>query len=350
MSPSVSAGRGPGTGPAPAVDQGDRPTSSSPKEPSISQRASVDSPCCFRPIRNGGVRVVWELISKCNLDCLHCFVPHTDYGPDTATALRTIAEFPSLPVRKLMFTGGEPFLRKDLLDLVEAALAQGALVDITTNLSLVDDRVIARLARLAPFEITTSLDGPPEVHDRIRQAPGNFAHVTTTMRKLREAGIDVDVVCVAQAGNAAHLGEVADIAAGLGVSSLNISGFNHQKAAQARLRECTPSAAQEAEIALQVTAARQRHGERMAIRTVGLLDRFDGPAPCPIDDMIAINARGKVSSCLLAPVPEDELLDLSDGLQAAWQALSRRWCCSQGGWQRIDLGPRPMHAGQGATR
>lgn len=334
----------PSRGPFPS----DRAATGASQGASISQRASVDSPCCFRPIRNGGVRVVWELISKCNLDCVHCFVPHTDYGPDTATVLRAIAEFPSLPVRKLMFTGGEPFLRKDLLDLVEAALAQGALVDITTNLSLVDDRVIERLARLAPFEITTSLDGPPAVHDRIRQAPGNFAHVTTTMRKLREAGIEVDVVCVAQAGNAAHLGEVADIAAGLGVSSLNISGFNHQKAAQARLRDCTPSAAQEAEITRQVIAARQRHGGQMAIRTVGLLDRFDGPAPCPIDDMIAINARGKVSNCLLAPVPEDELLDLSDGLQAAWQVLSRRWCCSQGGWQRIDLGPRPALAAEGA--
>jgi MoaA/NifB/PqqE/SkfB family radical SAM enzyme len=303
---------------------------------SISERKEVDSSCCFRRIRNGGVRVVWELISKCNLNCLHCFVPHTDYGIDTALALQTIDEFPSLPVRKLMFTGGEPFLRKDLLDLVEAAQRQGALVDITTNLSLVDESIIERLASLENVEITTSLDGPPETHDRIRKSPGNFAHVTSTIRKLRTTGIDVDVVCVAQADNASEISKVASIAADLGVSSLNVSGFNHQKAAGVNRDKCTPTASQEVEIAIQIREARNRYGNDMVIRTVGLIDRFEGPSPCPVEDMIAINASGKVSNCLLAPVPDSELLDLSGGLVAAWHALSRRWCCSQGGWQRLE--------------
>lgn len=300
-----------------------------------SVRRSEDSPCCFRAVRGAGVRVIWELISKCNLDCAHCFVDHVDYGIGTEQALAVIAEFPSLPVAKVMFTGGEPFLRKDLLQLVEACLAQGVLVDITTNLSLVDDTKVAALAALGLPEITTSLDGPEAVHDTIRGKAGQFREVVDRVGKLRAAGIAVDLVCVAQRANAEHLGETIDIARAIGASSITISGFNRQNAARERAARVELLPGQLAVAEAQITAARARHGAGFPIRTVGLLQCFTEPVPCPIEGIVGINARGEINHCLLAPTPPELRGDVRTGLHAAWASLNRDHCCSEAGWQPL---------------
>jgi MoaA/NifB/PqqE/SkfB family radical SAM enzyme len=309
--------------------------------PGPSIRASEDSPCCFRRLKDGGVRVVWEIISRCNLDCVHCFVDHTASGPSTEEALAVIAEFPLLPVRKVMFTGGEPFLRKDMLTLVEACLDQGVVVDITTNTSLLDDGKIERLAAAGLHEITTSLDGPEAAHDTIRKKPGNFAHVTERVRRLRRAGVTVDIVCVAQKQNAHVVGETIDIARDLGASSITISGFILQGPAWLRAEEVLLAPADEEAVRRQIAAARARHGAAFPIRTVSLFERFRSPVPCPVRDILSIDAHGKVTNCLLAPVPGADKRDLGDGLHAAWRTVNRDWCCSQGGWrpQAATLAP-----------
>ena len=303
----------------------------------VSVRKSLDEACCFRSIRGGGVRVIWEIISKCNLDCVHCFVEHTEYGIETEDALRIIDEFPLLPVSKIMFTGGEPFLRRDMLTLVRACLAQGILVDITTNLTHMTPEKIAALREMGLHEITTSLDGPEPIHDRIRRAPGNFKRVVATVPELRAAGIAVDIVCVAQRDNADHLGETIAIAHDLGASSISISGFNHQNRAARFVDVVSLQDEQLPSVERQIRAARERYGETFPIRTVSLLQRFAGPVPCPVQNLIGINAAGQASNCLLAPVPAHQTRDVRQGLKAAWDALNRDHCCSHGGFAPLPL-------------
>lgn len=306
-----------------------------------SVRASEDSPCCFRRLKNGGVRLVWEIISKCDLDCIHCFVDHTVKGIPTESARAVIAEFPRLPVRKVMFTGGEPFLRKDMADLVGACLEQGVVVDITTNTSLLDDGRIKRLAKMGLHELTTSLDGPEPVHDAIRRKAGNFRHVTGRIRRLREEGITVDLVCVAQKQNAHAVGETIDIAHGLGASSITISGFILQGPAWLRAQEVCLSGEGEDSVRRQIAAARSRYGAGFPIRTVSLFERFSSPVPCPVRDIVSIDAHGKVTNCLLAPVPDEQKRDIRNGLHAAWLDVNRDYCCSQGGWRPAAAGGIP---------
>ena len=93
----------------------------------------------------------------------------------------------------LTFSGGEPFLRPDLIDIVIAAsrLCQPGIVNIPTN-GLLTERVVhgvERLVRAAPHTqivVNLSLDGIGERHDAIRGVPGNYARLVETYAGLRQ--------------------------------------------------------------------------------------------------------------------------------------------------------------------
>jgi MoaA/NifB/PqqE/SkfB family radical SAM enzyme len=295
-------------------------------------RDTTDSPCCFRSIKGPGVRLIWEITSRCNLDCVHCFVDKDAPEIDTETALAVIDEFPTLPVRKVMFTGGEPFLRDDMFVLLEAAAAQQVLVDVTTNLTYLDVADVSRLRDLGIDEITTSLDGPEPVHQRIRRSTSCYGKLAEAITFLEGSGVAVDIVCVAQRANADVIRETIDTASALGAASITISGFNSQGAARSKAGTCSLNNEQLVSVRTQIEGARAHYGDSFPIRTVGLLKRFGSTAACPVEDIMAINSRGEAQSCLLAPVPPDERFDIRMGLSDAWNALDRGYCCAQSGW------------------
>lgn len=312
-----------------------------------SVRVNEDRPCCFRRIRGGGVRLIWEITARCNLRCRHCFVASQPDGVSTEMAFDVVSQFSQANIRKVMFTGGEPFLRNDFRQIVEASARENVLIDITSNLTLIGDREIHELARLGVQEITTSLDGPPEIHDAIRGCSGNFASVVCKIKKLRRAGIEVDVVCVAQRGNAEYISAVIDGAFSVGASSITISGFNQQNAAAAKTEDCCLQPGQLECIAEQIAQRRAHYQDRFPIRTVGLLNPFDREQPCNMRDMMSINARGEVQHCLLAPVPEHERGHISAGLSSCRRQLLHNACCSQSGWMARPK-PRERNGARGA--
>lgn len=114
---------------------------------------------------------------RCNLDCSYCQVSRVpvrqsgfDWNDETlAAVLRFIDELPG-PRLKIEFQGGEPLLRPDLLQAVmdhaKRRFADASFV-ICTNLSRLDEAAMALIARPDVF-VSTSLDGPSEVHQRNR--------------------------------------------------------------------------------------------------------------------------------------------------------------------------------------
>lgn len=123
---------------------------------------------------------LWIQVSgtRCNIECRHCFNnsgPHaTSFGHMTLEAVdRAIATAATRGVREIYFTGGEPFLNPQLLDMIACALAV-APTTVLTNGMLVTDRTAATLARLSiaarySLEVRVSLDGyTEEMNDAIR--------------------------------------------------------------------------------------------------------------------------------------------------------------------------------------
>ncbi len=82
-------------------------------------------------------------------------------------------------------SGGEPFLRKDTVDIIEYMDKKGGSITLNNNGTLLTEEKLQRLAKVKKLAINFSIDGPREVHDKIR-GQGNFERTTNNIRRLIE--------------------------------------------------------------------------------------------------------------------------------------------------------------------
>ena len=155
------------------------PSALVPLEPSAPAR--LDAP----RVALDALDTVWFQVAgtRCNLSCSHCFIschPKNDsFGFLTLDTVRqTLAEAESLGVREFYFTGGEPFLNKEMVPILEATLQVGP-ATVLTNGTVLQDAWLERLRdaeRSGPYslEFRVSIDGPDAAtNDPVRGA-GTF--------------------------------------------------------------------------------------------------------------------------------------------------------------------------------
>jgi MoaA/NifB/PqqE/SkfB family radical SAM enzyme len=131
----------------------------------------------------------------CNLRCRHCFhwreVAAGVPGPALADVEKLAASAARMgPLLWVSFGGGEPFLRADLPELARAFSRRGLrhLAIPTNGLVKLQHAVVARLADENPdtfVSVAVSFDGPPDVHDAIRQVPGGHERAVEAVRRLQ---------------------------------------------------------------------------------------------------------------------------------------------------------------------
>ncbi len=144
-----------------------------------------------------GLDTVWFYVAGtlCNLRCTHCFIScspdNHSHGMMTLQEMHPyLDEAERLGVREYYLTGGEPFLNREILPILEATLRQGPATVLTNGLFL-DQLTCRKLRAIADasdysLDIRVSLDGwGPEDHDRIRGA-GTFHRAVNGIRALAE--------------------------------------------------------------------------------------------------------------------------------------------------------------------
>ena len=143
---------------------------------------------------------VWLQVAGtlCNLQCTHCFISCSP--TNAAHAMMTLAEVEAhladaadLGVREYYFTGGEPFLNRDLPAMIEAALRQGP-VSVLTNGLLIRRDTAERLAALAAasehsLDLRISLDGWDAAGNDAVRGAGTFDRVLAGIAHLAAAGL-----------------------------------------------------------------------------------------------------------------------------------------------------------------
>jgi len=132
---------------------------------------------------------------RCNLKCAHCFYwkEINDQNNQELTLVEIKKILPTLKKKfSLALTGGEPFLRKDLVDICSVFLEGGRVTEIgiATNGYLTDKIVfdckqILKISRV-PISIQVSLDGCEKTHDRIRGVIGSFRKAWQTLQMLKQ--------------------------------------------------------------------------------------------------------------------------------------------------------------------
>ncbi len=139
--------------------------------------------------------VVWNMGRRCNLKCIHCYAQSRDieYEDELTTQqgkelIDDLAQFGS-PV--ILFSGGEPTMRKDLPELAMHARDKGMRAVISTNGTLIDEKMAKVLKDIGLSYVGVSLDGMRETNDKFRGVPGAFDAALQGMRNCKKEGIKV---------------------------------------------------------------------------------------------------------------------------------------------------------------
>src|ERR1044071_912120 len=107
--------------------------------------------------------VVWNVTRTCNLRCVHCYSDSAaqKYSGELSheEAKRVIDDVTGFGVPALLFSGGEPLTRPDVLELMEYAAGKGLRITLSTNGTLLDENVAKRLRSLGLTYAGISLDG-----------------------------------------------------------------------------------------------------------------------------------------------------------------------------------------------
>jgi radical SAM protein with 4Fe4S-binding SPASM domain len=135
----------------------------------------------------GPLAVHLEIIGACNLTCSHCFAGELprNHDPLTLVEMDTLfGDLSQLGSMRLGLTGGEPLLRRDLFDVLDAAVAHGLHPCLTTNGLMIDDRIARELGRRDLVWLNVSLDGPDESSNDAIRGAGTFAQVVANLKVL----------------------------------------------------------------------------------------------------------------------------------------------------------------------
>ncbi|MFH1758622.1 MAG: 12,18-didecarboxysiroheme deacetylase [Pseudomonadota bacterium] len=159
--------------------------------------------------------VVWNVGQRCNLKCVHCYSQSRNkkYKGELTTEegrklIEDLARFGS-PV--ILFSGGEPLLRKDLLPLAQLAKDFGMRAVISTNGTLITKRIARELKRIGLSYVGVSLDGMQATNDRFRGVEGAFVKTLKGIHNCQEAGIKVGLRFTINRWNATDIPEIFNL-------------------------------------------------------------------------------------------------------------------------------------------
>jgi MoaA/NifB/PqqE/SkfB family radical SAM enzyme len=107
--------------------------------------------------------------------------------------VRIIDEIANLEINHVVFTGGEPLLSPQLLDLVKYAVKNGVNASINTNATLVSKDFAEALKKLNAVALITFEGATPQEHDSQTKSPGSWEKSLAGLKYLKEEGVEVSI-------------------------------------------------------------------------------------------------------------------------------------------------------------
>ncbi len=162
-----------------------------------------------------GPVVIWNLVRRCNLACMHCYSisADVDFPGELATVqvFSVMEDLKAFGVPALILSGGEPLLRRDIFEIAERAKTMGFYIALSTNGTLIDTALAARIRDAGFGYVGISLDGLARTHDKFRRMEGAFERSFRALRLLRDLEVKVGVRFTLTRDNAADFEPLLDL-------------------------------------------------------------------------------------------------------------------------------------------
>lgn len=165
-----------------------------------------------------------EITPYCNMHCVHCYLQ--DYKTNKYLDGDEIKKILDILFEKgvlfVYFTGGEIFTHPDFLEVYLYAKKRGFIVELLSNATLLDEKILDIFSRYPPATISISIYGANEdTYQRVTRSNGNYVRAMNALQMLYKAGIHFDIKFIALKQNLQDFYKVADIAQYYG------AGFTH---------------------------------------------------------------------------------------------------------------------------
>ena len=178
--------------------------------------------------------IQWHLTERCNLRCRHCYQEEKIKDEITFSEVNEIIEEVSGALHdwaeaydiefspSFNITGGEPFLRKDIFEILEALRNRGFDIYLLTNGTLIHEKEAEKLADLGIKGVQVSIEGPEDVHDNIR-GKGSFALSCRGIKNLLRSQLKVTLNVTLSHLNESYISELIAFAGDIGAQRLGFS-------------------------------------------------------------------------------------------------------------------------------
>ncbi len=167
------------------------------------------------------VSVHVEIASKCNERCIHCYIPHEYKNQliDESLFFDLLEQCKSLKVQHITISGGEPMLHPNFIAILKKCRECDMSVNVLSNLSLLNDNVIAEMKLNPLLGVQTSIYSMNyQVHETITKLKGSLKKTKEGVLKLVEHEIPVQISCPIMKSNLDNYKEIKDWAAKYNIS------------------------------------------------------------------------------------------------------------------------------------
>lgn len=217
-------------------------------KPTLTQMSTI----CFRVTRS------------CNLACSYCQAPPNSKQLSERELLDALAWFAGKGTKKIKFTGGEPFVYRGILNLIEGCRSMSMEPTIITNgTHLPKGAVNCLITQRARVKV--SLHGPRDLHDAI-QGAGLYERTLRTLRLLISAGIETSVHTLLYRDNMLDLEKWIALLAGEGVHKVSFMAFVPRGRGQSLRREWQLSSATSSYLGQRIGELAELYEGRIVVR------------------------------------------------------------------------------------
>jgi 12,18-didecarboxysiroheme deacetylase len=159
--------------------------------------------------------VVWNVTRSCNLKCVHCYAHAKDQQFENELSTKEgkalIDDLAAFGAPVMLFSGGEPLVRKDLPELAAYAVEKGMRAVISTNGTLITPELARTLKAIGLSYVGISLDGMEAVNDRFRGVKGAYKAALDGIRNSQAAGIKVGLRFTINKFNVSEISSIFDL-------------------------------------------------------------------------------------------------------------------------------------------